>query len=137
MLGSEDTPREVINTYMVFISSFCSLFQLLLCMPGAGPGRKWRCRGHISHFAPLPRGISPNPPTLLPIRAHWGGAAAKNPSPCLPLPLQHTTHPPTWLGGRGVSRAPSVHPAYATDLPQLGSKEKCTWVHSCREEAIT
>ena len=90
----------------------CSFFQFLLCMPGARPDPKWRCRGHISHFASAPGHISHS--GLLPIRAHWGCCQKSITLP--PSPSPPACHPPTRLGGR-VSRAPSVHPVYATDLP--------------------
>ena len=73
-----------------------------------GPVPMWRCRGHISHFAQLPRGISPTRCLLGPTA---GELLPKIHHPAfLPLP-HHATHPPP---GSGVSRAPSVHPVYAT-----------------------
>ena len=89
-----------------------------------GPVPMWRCRGHISHFAQLPRGISPTRCLLGPTA---GELLPKIHHPAfLPLP-HHATHPPT-PGLRGIKSTISASSLCNGDLPQSEARKSA---HEC------
>ena len=124
--SSEVVPSEVLKKLKVLIHiSTSAPFSIPVVYAWCrGPDRKWGCRGHISHFARAPGHIS-HSASLLPIRAHHWGAAAKNPSPCLPLP-HHASHP---LGrGEGIKSTISACSLCNGDLPQSEARKSA---HEC------
>ena len=103
----------MLKTLKVFNSHqyFCSLFQFLLCMPGAGGPTESGDAAGISPTLLEPRGISPTRPACCLLGpTTTGELLPKIHHPALPFPTTPATHS---AGGR-VSRAPSVHAVYAT-----------------------
>ena len=118
------------NTQNIFGSCIAAPFFNSCCVCLVqGPTQSGDAAG-ISPTLLLPRGISPTPACCL---LGPTGAAAKNPSPCLlPLPHQHATHP-HGLGEGYQEHHQCIQFMQPTSL-SVRSKEKCTWVQSCRQE---
>ena len=81
-----------------------------------GPVPMWRCLGHISHFAQLPRGISPTRCLLGPTAGELLPKIHHLPSPSPPR------HPPT-TRLRGIKSTISASSLCNGDLPQSEARK--------------